>query len=256
MRLTKDQQNIIVDTFLKYLKTGEIYLFGSRVYDDKKGGDIDLYISTSDMSDIYNKKINFLTKLDEVMGEQKIDLIVSKDKNRQIEQEAIKKGINLMDIQMIKRDKYINECNKHKIRVVESYNAVQSIFPISAKKYQNLSDDEVKNIDQYLFRFSKMQDTIGEKLFRIVVDDFVEDSSAMSFVDILNRLERVGILSLANDWIILRKARNNIAHQYDDEPEEMADAINKIFAQKDILIGVFDKIENYFNKYLLTIKHH
>ncbi len=247
MRLTKDEQTIIKDTFIIYFKTGEIYLFGSRVEDDKKGGDIDLFITTSDMNDIYKKKINFLAQLDEMLGVQKIDLIISKDKDRAIEQEAINKGINLMDIEKIKIDKYINECNKHKQRIEESFDEIQAIFPIAASKYKDLTNNEVKNIDQYLFRFSKMKDTIGEKLFRIVVDDFVEDSSTMSYTDILNRLEKIGILNCSNDWMILRKARNNIAHQYDDEAEDMADAINKIFAQKDILLAVFKNIENYFN---------
>ena len=91
-----------------------------------------------------------------------------------------------------------------------------------------------------------MQDTIGEKLFRLVVIDFVENVDTMSFIDILNRLERIGVLNSVNEWNILRKARNNIFHQYDDEPEEMADAINKIFAQKDVLLGIFKNIEQYF----------
>ena len=39
-----------------------------------------------------------------------------------------------------------------------------------------------------------------------------------------------------------------LAHQYDDEPEETADAINKIFAQKDILIGIYRNIRDYYAK--------
>lgn len=247
MRLTKKQKDTIVKVFLHYFKSGEIYLFGSRIDDEKKGGDIDLYIITDDNVNIYDKKINFLTTLNTLLGEQKIDLIISKDKNRPIEKEAINKGINLMDIDELKRDKYINECKKHKLRIEESFDEIHSIFPISSKKYQELDSNEIKNIDQYLFRFAKMQDTIGQKLFKIVVDDFVEDSSSLSLIDILNKLEKIGIVSSMNDWQILRTARNNIAHQYDDEPEEMADAINKIFAQKDVLLDVFSNIENYFD---------
>ena len=160
----------------------------------------------------------------------------------------MKNGVNLMDINRLKEEKYINECNKHKIRIIESYTELKNIFPISSKKYQELDDMQIKNIDQYLFRFAKMQDTIGDKLFKLIVEEFVEDITTMRFVDILNQLEKIGILSSIDDWQILRKDRNNIAHQYDEEAEDMADAINKIFAQKDILLEVFTQIENYFNK--------
>jgi len=247
MRLTQEEQTIIVNTFLKYFKSGDIYLFGSRIDENKKGGDIDLYIDIQD-DNIYDKKIKFITILKTLLEDQKIDVVISKDKNRDIEKQALKNGVNLMDIEKLKITKYINECEKHKIRINEAYNEIQPILPISAKKYKELNSNEIKNIDQYLFRFAKMQDTIGEKLFKAIINEYVQSSETLTFVDILNQLEQIGILSSADDWKILRTARNNIAHQYDDEPEEMADAINKIFAQKDILFDVFENIKDNFDK--------
>ncbi len=64
----------------------------------------------------------------------------------------------------------------------------------------------------------------------------------MTFLDILNYLEKVSILE-ANVWKRLRAIRNNISHQYDDEPEEMAEALNSIFAYKDELLDIFNRIE-------------
>jgi len=73
----------------------KVVLFGSRVYDDIKGGDIDLYIQPSDKNDLWKKKIDFLVWLKSTLGDQKIDVIISKDKSRLIEQEAIKNGVEL-----------------------------------------------------------------------------------------------------------------------------------------------------------------
>jgi len=70
-----------------------IILFGSRVYDNKKGGDIDLYVITNNPS--IEKKGQFWVELQERLGEQKIDIILSEDKNRTIEQAALKEGIEL-----------------------------------------------------------------------------------------------------------------------------------------------------------------
>jgi hypothetical protein len=41
------------------------------------------------------RKIKFLIELKSKIGEQKIDVIIAKDSSRLIEQEALKKGIQL-----------------------------------------------------------------------------------------------------------------------------------------------------------------
>ena len=63
-----------------------------------KDGDIDLYIKVKAKQDLLNKKIQFLAKVKEKIGDQKIDVIISKDETRIIEQEAIAKGIKLWDM--------------------------------------------------------------------------------------------------------------------------------------------------------------
>jgi len=98
MRLLENEIKAIKQTFLEVFKQGNIFLFGSRVDDTLKGGDIDLYIVpalTLNKEEVLDKKINFLLKLKNLIGNQKIDVIISKDKNRLIEQEAMHTGIKL-----------------------------------------------------------------------------------------------------------------------------------------------------------------
>ena len=71
----------------------KVILFGSRVDDNKKGGDIDLYVITDNPS--YEKKKRFWIELQERLGEQKIDIILSEDSNRSIEKTALKEGVEL-----------------------------------------------------------------------------------------------------------------------------------------------------------------
>ena len=73
----------------------KIYLFGSRTDDTKRGGDIDLYIEPADKNHLFDKKLQFLVTLNKILGEQKIDVVVSKDKNRLIERIALTTGIEL-----------------------------------------------------------------------------------------------------------------------------------------------------------------
>ena len=96
MRLTNDEIQAIKKAFKETFKDGRIYLFGSRVDDTKRGGDIDLYLVPNEKFDNeQEKKIDFLIKLDEYIGEQKIDVIIAKDKNRLIEKEALEYGVKL-----------------------------------------------------------------------------------------------------------------------------------------------------------------
>jgi predicted nucleotidyltransferase len=79
MRLTPDQQSAIrtiaAETFGD---EASVWLFGSRLDDNKRGGDIDLLIETnqSDVAAIVRAELAFLTKLQMKLGEQKIDVLV------------------------------------------------------------------------------------------------------------------------------------------------------------------------------------
>ena len=95
MRLNQKYIQTIKEAFSNVFKEGEVYLFGSRVDDSKKGGDIDLYLVIKDKTDLLRKKIKFLAKIKRVLGEQKIDVVFNQDSNRLIEQEARQWGIKL-----------------------------------------------------------------------------------------------------------------------------------------------------------------
>lgn len=99
MRISAAEHQAIIDITQRYFdKEAKVYLFGSRVDDNKKGGDIDLYIVPRQIESAqqqYDKKIKFLVSLQLAIGEQKVDVILAKDKNRPIEIEAMRTGVAL-----------------------------------------------------------------------------------------------------------------------------------------------------------------
>ncbi len=79
MRLTSKQKEIICENATKYFgENTHIWLFGSRVNDEGKGGDIDLYIepSTKNVADIVMAKLQFLREIHKKIGDQKVDVIL------------------------------------------------------------------------------------------------------------------------------------------------------------------------------------
>ena len=96
MRLTVEEIKHIKQQVRHVFGDGSrVFLFGSRTDETKKGGDIDLFIEPQHVSNVSEQKITLLTKLQTVLGDQKIDIVLAKDKNRLIEQEARKKGVLL-----------------------------------------------------------------------------------------------------------------------------------------------------------------
>ena len=93
MRLKESEISIIKEAIISLDQSAKIYLFGSRVYDDKKGGDIDLLVisgklTTRDKSRI---RINLYDKI----GEQKIDIVLARNLRNPFVRIALKEGILL-----------------------------------------------------------------------------------------------------------------------------------------------------------------
>lgn len=101
MRLREKDLIAIKELFKQhFLETDHLWLFGSRVDDTKKGGDIDLYVQTTyDLDTAYKKKRLFLRELQDRIGEQKIDFVVQRingDQYLRIYDVAQKTGVKLV----------------------------------------------------------------------------------------------------------------------------------------------------------------
>ena len=147
----------------------------------------------------------------------------------------------------LRMERLISECDKHVLRMNYAYTKMALFMPLDSSRYQTLSDDEVEHIDQFLFRFSKLQDAMGEKLF-VSMLEFLQEENPKSkpFIDTLNRLEQIGLLEDKNTWLELRKISNNIAHQYEDEPKQASEALNAIYAVKLTLESIYQLIKTRY----------
>lgn len=81
MRLTAEQVTVIRQAVAEVLgDDAEVRLFGSRVDDKRKGGDIDLYIEVPALPDsstsLLDVKTRLLQRLWQRLGPQRIDLLI------------------------------------------------------------------------------------------------------------------------------------------------------------------------------------
>lgn len=93
MRL-KDYERAAILTTVKYFDSNaRVYLFGSRVDDTKKGGDIDLLLMSGKITADTKRAIKM--KLYETLGEQKIDIVVAADDSDPFVRLALDSGVEL-----------------------------------------------------------------------------------------------------------------------------------------------------------------
>lgn len=135
-------------------------------------------------------------------------------------------------------------CDKHILRINEAIEGLGIVLPMSAEYYKNLNTEQVRCIDQFIFRFSKLQDVMGAKIFRYVLELLDEDISSLPMRDILNRLERYLIIPSADEWIYIRELRNEIAHDYPLLELDVVVILNELFSKVEVLSGIYDHLKN------------
>ena len=79
MRLTNQEIQAIISSIHGFDGTADIYLFGSRVDDLEKGGDIDLLVISDHLT--LTDKISILMSIKDQIGEQRIDLSLKTKKD-------------------------------------------------------------------------------------------------------------------------------------------------------------------------------
>ena len=81
MRVEKKDIDIIVNTIKASIADAAVFLFGSRVDDSKRGGDIDIFLTTSQTVSL-PEKISLLTQFERQGIYRKIDLIIQSPDNK------------------------------------------------------------------------------------------------------------------------------------------------------------------------------
>ncbi len=97
IRLSDEELNIIKESSKEVFgEDVKVFIFGSRVLSEKRGGDIDILIKVSRKLSI-SEKLTFLAKLELKGISRKVDLLViaPKTKLKNIHMEALQTGVEI-----------------------------------------------------------------------------------------------------------------------------------------------------------------
>ena len=142
----------------------------------------------------------------------------------------------------------LQKCSMHLNRLHYASSQVYKLFPLTSATYFTLSEATIGNIDQLIYRFTKLQDEIGNNSFRLLLEYLQEDIADKPFRDILNILERLNIIESVDTWLSLRELRNDLAHEYPELIDDTIDKLNHLYRQLPLLENILTTIKHQVDK--------
>ena len=135
----------------------------------------------------------------------------------------------------------LDQCRRHVTILQGALADLPAELSSDAVRHDDLA--LLRTVDQFVYRFIKLQDTLGEHVLRTFTSDVLaEPVNDAPLIDVLMRLERYGFLD-AVQWARWRSLRNALTHEYPDHPEtriavleearEAAGALTRLVAQID-----------------------
>lgn len=118
----------------------------------------------------------------------------------------------------------LQECELHLLSLHESIGRMPQ--PLTEEHLLTRIPDVIAALDQFAYRFVKLQNVMSVKLFRsFAVEHLREPVENVPVIDILNLLERYKWLPSVERWQQIREMRNQITHEYLLQPDELVVAI-------------------------------
>jgi hypothetical protein len=131
-------------------------------------------------------------------------------------------------------------CARHAKRIISAMRRFGG--PFDPEQLERLSEEDIRALDQFVYRFGKLQDALGGQLITALLETLEEPYREWSMRDRLNRLEQLRILADAQDWETSRAIRNRLTHEYPDDPERQAAILNQAWKQAPVLLELTHSI--------------
>ncbi len=116
-------------------------------------------------------------------------------------------------------------------------------MPVTTTTLASKDEDLLESLDAFRVRYGDLQDCLGGKVFRNLL--LAEDEEPINMADILNRMEKRGILDSADFWRKLREIRNAFAHDYPEAEQDRCEAINLAWTTAKDLLQIAESVRSY-----------
>jgi hypothetical protein len=111
---------------------------------------------------------------------------------------------------------------------------------IAASDLDLTGKEDRRLLDQFAYRYTRLQDDMGARLIPAVLVALGEEIATMPVLDRLSRLEQLGWLPDAEEWVALRRVRNEFAHDYPATQDERLERLQLAMVSAKRVTALFD----------------
>ena len=144
-----------------------------------------------------------------------------------------------------KLEHHLQESDIHIERLKSVVKTLESVYPFTIDSLESISLELQDKLDVLAFRFSKLQDLLGSKIFREYLVFLQYPVEGKNFLELLKELEKENIIDI-DRWSEFRGVRNSISHDYPFEESEKVDAINYLIKNVSYLVYITQDIRKSF----------
>jgi len=119
-------------------------------------------------------------------------------------------------------------------------------FTLEKAKKLEEDDDLSERVEAFVSRFSRLQDTLGDKLIPLILDALGEHQVAA--MDNLDKAERFGWVTSADEWFAITRLRNQMVHEYMEDLTILTSAIQTAQIFVTTLTGTTQKLHAEIQK--------
>jgi hypothetical protein len=97
------------------------------------------------------------------------------------------------------------------------------LFTVDVAKQVETDPVLAERLDAFVSRFGRLQDNLGDKFLPQLLIALAEKPSAA--IDNLNLAERLGWIQSTEEWLLMRKLRNQMVHEYIEDLALLSSAL-------------------------------
>jgi hypothetical protein len=113
--------------------------------------------------------------------------------------------------------------------------------PFDAASVEAVENADPLLTDAFLKRFENLVNQLQDQLWRrVAVEIGLRDPAEMSRRDLVDLMERLGLVPSADDFVDVVRTRNRLAHTYPDDPARQAARLNEACDRSATLLAAAD----------------
>jgi predicted nucleotidyltransferase len=225
-----------------------VRLFGSRVDDSRKGGDIDLLVEVPPGRESFNDECAFARALEDKIGERRVDVaLFDPARLRESGGDAyeFQKRVLPGSLPLEADPALVEEARRRRWRpclearwpmrvtvadIRKTVAAMRRVadrlrfsmgrdMPETVEALEAASPEDAERIDAFLKRWEQLEDMLERRLARQILTWLDDEPIRIPVRDQFDRLEKIGAIASAGALMGMRGLRNELTHEYPGDAE-------------------------------------